>query len=195
MKGLNYEYRSVAILNKDEREKTLEEVNPFEQVPALLVTDDSGIERSLIQSLAIIQYIDDVYPKPNPLLPSDPWSRAQVRAISDCIASGIQPLQNLGVLDMIKEKGGDHIQWAHDVIASRFGDLEKILKVTAGKCCVGDDVSMADLCLVPQVFNAKRFGVDLANFPLIDKINGHLASMEAFIKAHPDNMPDAPKKK
>lgn len=96
---------------------------------------------------------------------------------------------------MKQEKGGDHIRWAHDVIASRFSDLEKILKDTCGKCCVGDDVSMADLCLVPQVFNAKRFGVDMANFPLISRINGHLESVDAFKAAHPDLMPDAPAKK
>ncbi|XP_078516083.1 maleylacetoacetate isomerase isoform X2 [Lissotriton helveticus] len=159
-------------------------VNPMQQVPALTI---DGI--TLGQSLAIIQYLDETRPTPR-LLPQDPKKRAQVRMISDHIVSGIQPLQNLAVLKRVGEEKKN--SWAQHYITRGFQALEQILQGTAGKYCVEDEVSMADLCLVPQVYNADRFKVDLSPYPTITRINKALLELEAFKQTHPSRQPDTP---
>ncbi|XP_066526204.1 maleylacetoacetate isomerase isoform X4 [Hoplias malabaricus] len=155
----------------------------MKQVPAVTI---DGI--TLSQSLAIIQYIDETRPGPR-LLPADPKRRAQVRMISDLIASGIQPLQNLYVIQKIE---AEKVQWAQHFINRGFEALEPILKQTAGKYCVGDEISMADICLVPQVYNAQRFKVDINQFPTIKQLNQALMELEAFKVSHPSCQPDTP---
>ncbi|XP_069885044.1 maleylacetoacetate isomerase isoform X3 [Dipodomys merriami] len=155
----------------------------MKQVPALKI---DGI--IIGQSLAIIEYLEETRPTPR-LLPQDPKKKASVRMISDLISSGIQPLQNLSVL---KQMGDNPQPWAQKVIISGFDALEKILQSTAGKYCVGDEVSMADLCLVPQVANAERFNVDLTPYPTINHINKTLLALEAFQVSHPSRQPDTP---
>ncbi|XP_012869472.1 PREDICTED: maleylacetoacetate isomerase [Dipodomys ordii] len=149
LKGINYETVPINLI-KDGGQQFSEEfeaLNPMKQVPALKI---DGI--IIGQSLAIIEYLEETRPTPR-LLPQDPKKKASVRMISDLISSGIQPLQNLSVL---KQMGDNPQPWAQKVIISGFDALEKILQSTAGKYCVGDEVSMADLCLVPQVANAER---------------------------------------
>uniref|UniRef100_A0A8C3YU01 maleylacetoacetate isomerase n=1 Tax=Catagonus wagneri TaxID=51154 RepID=A0A8C3YU01_9CETA len=141
------------------------------------------------QQLAIIEYLEETRPTPR-LLPQDPKKRAHVRMISDLIASGIQPLQNLSVLNQVGQE--NQLTWAQQVIASGFNALEQVLQSTAGKCCVGDEVSMADLCLVPQVANADRYKVDLSPYPTISRINKSLLALEAFQVSHPSRQPDTP---
>ncbi|XP_048455865.1 maleylacetoacetate isomerase isoform X3 [Rhincodon typus] len=156
----------------------------MKQVPALAI---DGI--ILSQSLAIIQYLDETRPGPR-LLPEDAKKRAQVRMISDHITSGIQPLQNLHVLQ--KLGGEKKLEWAQHFIINGFQALESLLQYTAGRYCVGDEVTMADLCLVPQVYNAERFKVDIAQFPTIVKINNALLDLNAFRISHPSCQPDTP---
>ncbi|XP_056915211.1 maleylacetoacetate isomerase isoform X1 [Takifugu flavidus] len=163
-----------------EQYKTL---NPMQQVPAVEI---DGI--TLSQSLAVIQYIDETRPGPR-LLPADPKKRAQVRMISDLIASGIQPLQNLYV---IQKMGAEKMQWAQHFIDRGFRALEPILKETSGTYCVDDEISMADICLVPQVYNAERFKVDLEKYPTIKRLNQTLREIEAFRVSHPSCQPDTP---
>ncbi|KAL7380612.1 hypothetical protein ABVT39_020641 [Epinephelus coioides] len=158
-------------------------LNPMQQVPAVEI---DGI--TLSQSLAVIQYIDETRPGPR-LLPVDPKKRAQVRMISDVIASGIQPLQNLYVIQKI---GAEKVQWAQHFIERGFQALEPILKQTAGKYCVGDEISMADICLVPQVYNAERFKVDVGQYPTIKRLNQTLLEIEAFKVSSPSCQPDTP---
>lgn len=155
----------------------------MQQVPAVQI---DGI--TLSQSLAVIQYIEETRPGPN-LLPTDPKKRAEVRMICDLISSGIQPLQNLYVLQKI---GAEKLQWAQHFINRGFEALEPILKKTAGTYCVGDEVSMADICLVPQVYNANRFKVDISLFPTIKRLNQTLMELEAFKVSHPSCQPDSP---
>ncbi|NXJ42051.1 MAAI isomerase, partial [Ciconia maguari] len=185
LKGISYDLVPVN-LQKDgglQFSAEFKAVNPMQQVPALKI---DGI--TLSQSLAIIHYLEDTRPNPR-LLPQDLKKRAQVRMIADHIVSGIQPLQNLTVL---KQMGEKKMEWAQTCIASGFRALEQILQHTAGHYCVGDEVSMADLCLVPQVFNAERFKVDMGPYPTITRINKALLELEAFQVSHPSRQPDTP---
>ncbi|XP_072819586.1 maleylacetoacetate isomerase isoform X2 [Vicugna pacos] len=154
----------------------------YEMVTVNLIKDGG-------QQLAIIEYLEETRPTPR-LLPQDPKKRAHVRMISDLIASGIQPLQNLSVLKQVGQE--KQLSWAQQVISSGFNALERILQSTAGKYCVGDEVSMADLCLVPQVANADRYKVDLTPYPTISRINKSLLTLEAFQVSHPCRQPDTP---
>uniref|UniRef100_A0A8C6FCK7 maleylacetoacetate isomerase n=2 Tax=Cetacea TaxID=9721 RepID=A0A8C6FCK7_MONMO len=147
------------------------------------LTKDGG------QQLAIIEYLEETRPTPR-LLPQDPKKRAHVRMISHLLASGIQPLQNLSVLKQVGQE--NQLTWAQQAISSGFNALEQILQSTAGKYCVGDEVSMADLCLAPQVANADRFKVDLTPYPTISRINKSLLALEAFQVSHPCRQPDTP---
>ncbi|KFQ44283.1 Maleylacetoacetate isomerase, partial [Nestor notabilis] len=193
LKGISYDLVPVNLLKDGGQQFSAEfkTVNPMQQVPALKI---DGI--TLSQSLAIIHYLEDTHPNPR-LLPQDPKKRAQVRMIADHIVSGIQPLQNLNVLKQIGEK---KTEWAQNCIASGFQGnvppfltaLEQILQHTAGRYCVGDEVSMADLCLVPQVSNAERFKVDMGPYPTIIRINKALLELEAFKVSHPSRQPDTP---
>ncbi|KAF7201882.1 maleylacetoacetate isomerase isoform X4 [Nothobranchius furzeri] len=185
LKGIEFEQVPVNLI-KDGGQQLTEQykaLNPMQQVPAVEI---DGI--TLSQSLAVIQYIDETRPGPR-LLPGDPKARAQVRMISDLIASGVQPLQNLYVLQKI---GAEKLQWAQHFIDRGFQALEPILKQTSGKYCVGDEISMADICLVPQVYNAERFKVDLRQYPTIKRLNKTLLEIEAFKVSHPSQQPDTP---
>ncbi|KAM6960856.1 maleylacetoacetate isomerase isoform 2-T2 [Aplochiton taeniatus] len=185
LKGIEYEQVPVNLIKDGGQQLTenFKALNPMQQVPAVQI---DGI--TLSQSLAIIQYIEETRPGPR-LLPADPMQRAQVRMICDLIASGIQPVQNLYVIQKI---GADKMQWAQHFIDRGFQALEPILKETAGTFCVGDEISMADICLVPQVYNAERFKVDVNKFPTIKRLNQALVELEAFKVTHPSCQPDTP---
>ncbi|XP_073340575.1 maleylacetoacetate isomerase isoform X1 [Pagrus major] len=185
LKGVEYDQVPVNLIRDGGQQLTQEykTLNPMQQVPAVEI---DGI--TLSQSLAVIQYIDETRPGPR-LLPADPKKRAQVRMISDLIASGIQPLQNLYVIQKI---GAEKMQWSQHFIDRGFQALEPILKQTAGKYCVGDEISMADICLVPQVYNAERFKVDVGQYPTIKRLNQALLEIEAFKVSHPSRQPDTP---
>uniref|UniRef100_A0A6I8NQG6 maleylacetoacetate isomerase n=1 Tax=Ornithorhynchus anatinus TaxID=9258 RepID=A0A6I8NQG6_ORNAN len=154
----------------------------YETIPVNLIKDGG-------QQLAIIEYLEETRPSPS-ILPRDPKKRASVRMISNVIAAGIQPLQNLSVLKQVEQE--KQLAWAQQCICQGFKALEQILQGTAGKYCMGDEVSMADLCLVPQVANAERFKVNLAPYPTIKRINEALLNLEAFQVTHPCRQPDTP---
>ncbi|XP_039992660.1 maleylacetoacetate isomerase isoform X2 [Xiphias gladius] len=185
LKGIEYDQAPVNLIRDGGQQLTQQykALNPMQQVPAVEI---DGV--TLSQSLAVIQYVDETRPGPR-LLPADPKERAQVRMISDLIASGIQPLQNLYVIQKI---GAEKVQWARHFIDRGFQALEPILKQTAGRYCVGDEISMADICLVPQVYNAERFKVDVAQYPTIERLNQTLLEIEAFKVSHPSCQPDTP---
>uniref|UniRef100_A0A667XY37 Maleylacetoacetate isomerase n=2 Tax=Myripristis murdjan TaxID=586833 RepID=A0A667XY37_9TELE len=185
LKGIEYDQVPVNLIKDGGQQLTdkFKTLNPMQQVPAVEI---DGI--TISQSLAVIQYIEETRPGPR-LLPTDPKKRAQVRMICDLIASGIQPLQNLYVIQKI---GAEKVQWAQHFIERGFQALEPILKETAGKYCVGDEISMADICLVPQVYNAERFKVDVGKYPTIKRLNQTLIEIEAFKVSHPSCQPDTP---
>ncbi|KAL8169120.1 UNVERIFIED_CONTAM: Glutathione S-transferase zeta-1 [Gekko kuhli] len=185
LKGIAYDQTPVNLVKDGGQQLSPEfcSVNPMQQVPALKI---DGV--TLSQSLAIIEYLEETRPNPR-ILPQDAKKRAQVRMICDVIASGIQPLQNLTILQKVGEK---KLEWAQDCISQGFKALERILQETSGRYCVGDEVSMADLCLVPQVYNAERYKVDLAPYPTLRRINKALLELEEFQTSHPSRQPDTP---
>jgi maleylpyruvate isomerase len=163
-------------------------LNPQMRVPALAL--DSG--DVLTQSLAIIEYLDEIHPQP-PLLPREPLDRAKVRALAQLIACDIHPLNNVGPLRYLKNELG-HEQpridaWYHHWILEGFGALEAML--APGPFAYGNAVTLADICLVPQVYNARRLKAPLDHFPRIVAVDAACAKLAAFEKARPENQPDA----
>ncbi len=163
-------------------------INPLMRVPTLKL--DSG--ELLTQSLAIIEYLDEVHPQP-PLLPSDPLDRAQVRAMALLIACDIHPLNNVGPLRYLKREFGqeqDKIDaWYHHWVLEGFDALETM--VQAKPYSFGSQITLADICLVPQVANARRLKVPLDRFPKIVAVDAACMKHPAFDKARPENQPDA----
>ncbi|CAG0914455.1 unnamed protein product [Notodromas monacha] len=156
------------------------------QIPALALP--SG--EILAESISIMEYLEETHPDKR-LMPEDPIKRAKMRQICETITAGIQPLQNLRVINAFPEN--ERAAWCKSVIERGFQALEKTLEETAGKFCIGDDVTLADCCLVPQVYNGRmRFGVDVNKFPNIFRIDAALAELPPFQQAHPDNQPDRP---
>jgi maleylpyruvate isomerase len=150
---------------------------------------------TLAQSLAIIEYLDEIYPHP-PLLPDDPRSRALCREIAYTIACDIHPLGNLRVLEKLKADFAAapdaRLAWTRQWMRIGFDAIESRLATTAGRHALGDTISLADICLVPQVYNARRFDFDLAPFPRIAAADAAARLDPAFAAAAPEAQPDAP---
>ena len=190
LKGLPYEMDFVHLTKDGGRQHSAEfnAVNPAKLVPALRL--DSG--DVLTQSLAIIDYLDETHPQP-PLLPVDPLQRAKVRAVALTIACDIHPIDNLRVLQYLKRtlkhEQSDIDAWYHHWIIQGFNAIEAA--IAPGPHCFGAQVTLADICLVPQVFNARRLNVPLEAFPKIVAVESACLKLAAFDKARPENQPDA----
>ncbi|KAJ2078364.1 Glutathione S-transferase zeta-1 [Coemansia sp. RSA 988] len=181
---IEYEQIPVNLLKNEQVSEAYVSKNPSALVPLLVI---DGYELS--QSVAILEYLEETRPDV-PLLPKDPAQRAHVRAIVGAICCDIQPLQNLRVLKTLpEEKRKEH---ARSIIARGLSVIEVMLEKTAGRFCVGDEVTFADCCLVPQLINAHRFGVDMAFFPQINAIEAKASTLEPFRRAHWTNQPDCP---
>ena len=195
LKGLEYEYVPVHLVMEggQQHQEGYDRLNPAHLVPTFVDDDEDII---LNQSLSIIEYLDERYREPCPLLPSHAVERARVRALAQDIACDIQPLANLRVLNKLQDDCGlsseQSADWARQWITRGLTAIERRLQTQAGRYCFDFDVTLADVCLVPQVFNGKRFNVDMSQFPLISKIYDQCLSLEAFPKAQPENQPDAP---
>ena len=166
-------------------------LNPQGLVPA--IQHDGKV---FSQSLAIIEYLDELYPDP-PLLPAGPGPRASVRSMALHIACEIHPLNNLRVLQYLRgtmdQDEAAVSEWYKYWIAKGFSGLEKQFEsFSRGKFCYGDQVSMADVCLVPQVYNAERFNCDISGYSRLQKIVEHLRALRPFAEAAPERQPDAP---
>jgi len=191
LKGLSYETVSVNLAKGEQYQPAYDAINPQNVVPVL---EDQG--QRLYQSLAIIQYLEEVHPQP-PLLPPDPVGRNRVRSLALIVACEIHPLNNPRVLNCLTGKFGisedQKLAWYHDWIRTGFTALERRLATEpgTGRYCHGDMPGFADVALVPQVANAVRFKVDLSAFPTIRRIDAECQMLEAFQKAAPQNQPDA----
>jgi maleylacetoacetate isomerase len=189
LKGLSAEHLSHHLRKGEQRAPDYLAINPQGLVPTL--QDEGGI--ILTQSLAIIEWLDEAHPTP-PLLPKDPLRRAHVRAFAQVIACDTHPVQNLKILSRLRELGipEDKVTgWAG--WANREGLLacEKLIANEAGPFCFGDAPTIADLCLVPQLANARRFGVDVGAFPRLLKAEAAAKALKAFADAAPERQPDA----
>ncbi|MDN7177962.1 maleylacetoacetate isomerase [Caballeronia sp. SEWSISQ10-4 2] len=193
LKGLAYEYAPIHLLRDGGQQLKPEyrELNPDGIVPTFIDGDDV-----LTQSLAIIEYLEETHPEPA-LLPGTPLDRAFIRSIALQVACEIHPVDNLRVLKYLKHtlKVGDEAKdaWYRHWLESGFESLEKRLAndPRVGKLCFGDTPTLADLCLVPQVFNARRFNIDMSHYPTIERIADHAAQIDAFARAAPGQQLDA----
>lgn len=191
IKGIAYESMPKKFATNEHRAPEYLALNPQGLIPAL----DTGAA-VLSQTLAIIEYLDETFPTP-PLLPADPIGRARVRSLALSIACDIHPLNNMRVLNYLrKDLSHDEAQvkeWCRHWIALGFAGIEASAREYSGgrKFLYGDAVTMADVCLVPQMFNARRANLDLAPFPTLVSIVAHLESLPAFADARPEVQPDA----
>jgi maleylpyruvate isomerase len=193
LKGLGFQYVAVDLLSGQQWGEAHAARHPARQVPVLEVEAAGRPLRRLVQSMAIIEWLDEVHPSP-PLLPPTADGRARVRALAEHVNSGIQPLQNAVVLKLLREKvpGWDQ-EWARTAIGGGLGALEVAVgDGGAGRFCHGDAPGLADCFLVPQLYNARRFGVETAGFPTLLRIEAACAALPAFQAAHPDRQPAAP---
>ena len=190
LKGLAYEPVFVHLAKGEHRAPPYAKVNPQALLPTLELDDGTR----LTQSLAIIEYLDEKHPQ-KPLVPKDAQQRARVRSLSYLIASEIHPLNNLRVLQHLKRALGqseDQVNnWYRHWIADGLAKLEAELASHKSKFCHGDTPTMADCCLVPQIFNAKRYQSDLAPYPQTMRVFEACMQLEAFDRAQPSKQPDA----
>jgi maleylpyruvate isomerase len=192
LKGIAYDYQPIHLRRDGGEQYTLQykALNPQSLIPAL---EDDG--RVLTQSLAIIEYLEEKYPTP-PLLPRGPADRATVRAMALAVACEIHPLQNLRVLNYLKNtlhhSEEDTQAWCRHWIEAGLSALEQLVVAVPehSNFCFGDTPTMADLCLVPQLYNARRFGCDLSLFPTLVEIDETCRALPAFAKAAPEQQPD-----
>jgi len=193
LKGLEYDILPVHLVRGGGENFKPEylSVNPLGLVPALATG-----EGPVIQSLAIIEYLEEMHPEP-PLLPDSPHERARVRALAQTVASEIHPLNNLRVLDyLVNRLGVDEEQklaWYRHWVNEGLAGMETLLagNPQTGSFCHGDRPTLADCCLVPQLYNAVRFDCPLDAFPTIRRIETHCSELRAFRDAAPENQPDA----
>ncbi len=189
LKGLSAEQLSYHLRKGEQRAADYLAINPQGLVPTF--QGDNGA--TLTQSLAIIEWLDEIHPTP-PLLPADPLRRAQVRAFAQAIACDVHPVQNLKVLARLRELGLSEekvTEWAAWANREGLSACEKLIAREAGPFCFGDTPSIADLCLVPQLANARRFGVDVTAFPRLLKAEAAAKELKAFADAAPERQPDA----
>ncbi|MES2894792.1 MAG: maleylacetoacetate isomerase [Pseudomonadota bacterium] len=189
LKGLDYGYVAVNLLEGNQHQAAYRAVNPQRLTPAL----DIGDGEILTQSLAILEWLDETHPEPA-LLPKTALDRARVRAMADIVACDIHPLNNMRVnraLEAMEVSAPRRAKWVERWIVDGFQTLEPMVAKYGQGFAFGDTPTVADCCLIPQVYSAQRYKVDLEAFPAIRAVAEHAAQHHAFIAAHPDNQPDA----
>ena len=190
-KGIEFDTRPVHLVKGEHRADDYLDLQPQGLVPALQIDG-----HTLGQSMAILEYLEETRPEPA-LLPKDAAGRAAVRWMAELIVADIHPINNLRIGSYLRGtlgQGDEGVQtWMHHWMAEGFAALETLVSAHGGTYCHGDALSFADLCLVPQMYNARRFGLDLAPYPLITAIDERCRALPAFEAAHPDNQADTPK--
>lgn len=188
LKGLGADHRFVHLRKGEQTQDAYRKINPAGLVPYWI---DGDLE--LAQSIAIIEYLDETHPQP-PLLPADANGRAIAREIALVVAADIHPIGNLRVLNRLIDMGVDEATraaWSKHWIETGFDAVEARLAHLPGPFALGDKPTLADICLVPQVFNARRFGVDLSPYKRIVALDAAAMSLDAFAAAEPGRQPDA----
>ena len=194
IKALRYTQKPIHLVRNggEQHDDAYREINPQETVPVLL----DG-QRVIRQSLAIIEYLDETRVDAPALLPLNPRDRARVRALALLVACDIHPLNNLRVMQYLERGHAIDIagreRWSRHWMEEGFRAFEAILvdDAATGACCHGDTPTLADSCLIPQVYNANRFGVDMTAFPTIQRVNEYCLALPEFDRARPERQPDA----
>ena len=184
LKGIEYEHRPVSLINGAQNDPEYKALNPQGLVPMLEIDG-----HRLTQSLSIMVYLDQVYPDP-PLMPRDPADGAHVRALALAVACDIHPLNNLRVLKYLKNdlgiSEGAKDEWYRHWVAEGLAALEEMARPRAGAFLFGDSPTIADVCLVPQLYNARRFSVPITDYPTLRRADETASAHAAFAAAHPD---------
>src|SRR5450432_2858447 len=196
LKGLVYDTVPVHLTDAggQQHATSFRELNPQELIPVLV----DGV-RVIRQSMAIIEYLDEVYDGERKILPATARERARVRALAQMVACDIHPLNNLRVMQYLEREFNtpqvERERWTQHWMREGFAAVESLLadNPSTGLFCEGDEPTLADICLVPQVYNAQRWSVDMGDFPLIWRINAECMKLDAFERAKPENQPDVPK--
>lgn len=189
LKGIEHDLLPLNLFTGEQNSTEFLAHNPDGLIPTLEIGKDT-----LTQSMAILEYLEEAYPLVS-LLPKDLVLRAFIRALSQTIASDIHPLNNLRVQKYLAGEMGvnenQKLQWYHHWVATGFSGLEKRLAKSSGEFCVGDKVSFADVCLIPQVYNAQRFNCPMESYPTINRLNEQCLKLDAFAKASPQRQADS----
>lgn len=184
LKQVPFEQRFVDLNAKAQHADEYKQLNPSGKVPLIII---DGV--TIGQSVAILEYLEATRPEPR-LIPADPKKAALVRQLVQIIVSDTHPLQSAKVCTAIATLGGDKDAWAAGVLKNSFAAIETLLARDAGQFCVGDELTLADVCLAPQAFNAARFNVDLAAFPNLNRIYQSLMQRADFSSTNPKLQPD-----
>ena len=191
LKGVAFEYRAVNLQEGVQFQPEHRRRNPMSQIPVLEVEED-GLLRHLSQSMAILEWLDERFPAP-PLLPADALGRARVRALAEHVNAGMQPYQNLAARKFLHAaRKGLEDEWTGHFLRVGMAALEEAGRDGAGRFCHGDQPTLADLYLVPQLAGSRRFGVPLDGCPTLLRIEAACAELPAFRAAAPERQPDAP---
>jgi len=186
LKNIACEYVSVDLLSGESESPEHRQRNPLGYVPALQLSNGS----CLIESVAILEWAEESYPEPK-LLPGNSFDRAQIRGLTEVISADTQPLQNLSAQIRHSADPAERVRWAQHWIRNGLEAYEILAKHSAGLYSVGDQITLADLCLIPQCYNAIRNEVDLAAYPRIQRIYENAMKTEACHRSHPDRFQPA----
>ncbi|KAM6524386.1 hypothetical protein FSOLCH5_004988 [Fusarium solani] len=193
IKSIKYDMVYVNLLKNEQLSDEHKALNPSASVPVLINKASKGTPFKVGQSVAALEYLEEKHPD-TPMLPptSDPEARAMVRTLVDIVCVDIQPPTNLRIMRRVRELGGSAEDWNLQLMTQGMAAYENVAAGTAGKYSFGDEVTLADACLIPAIWNAQRFGVDLKAFPTISRIVENLKDHPAVVKAHWQNQPDTP---
>lgn len=188
-KQVPHELIPINLIENQQHDAAYKQLNPQQRVPTLIDGD-----LSIGQSMAMLEYLEEKYPKPS-LLPKDLANRARVRYLSQIIVCDMHPLNNAGSLQFLKQEfhhsQEETMTWYFHWLRNGFDALEAIIsKTSEGEYSLGKEISVADICLIPQIYNAFRFGFDMSNYPTLLAVNDHCLTLEFFDKARPENQLD-----
>ncbi|KAH8808857.1 glutathione S-transferase [Xylogone sp. PMI_703] len=194
LKGIPLTYSYIHLVKNEQSAPEYTAINPCGSVPTLTFIDKNGNETKIRQSIAILEYFEEYYPDKTPLLPpsTDLIGRARVRELVDIVACDIQPVTNLRIIQRVRGLNGDVGVWQKELMNAGLHAYEKLCETYAGKYSVGDNITMADVCLAPAVEGAVRFGVDMSAFPIVSRIYDVIKVNEAFVKGDWRHQEDTP---
>lgn len=192
LKNITPTYKYVNLINNEQSSEEYTHINPSHTVPTLIITKNSGPTIKLTQSVPALEYLEEAYPNLRPLLPKDADARAKVRTLVAIIASDVQPVTNLRILKRVSKLGGDKAAFAKELMTAGLLAYEAIAEESAGRFSVGDEVTLADVCLVPAVWGAERFGVDIGGMPSVRGVYERLGELDEVKRAHWARQEDTP---